>query len=228
MRTEPTIANQSSTAPRRARHARATRPAEPAGLHRLGEAEPALERPGEERREQGRVPADSLRPEAAPAQSLDQPAAVALEGRDQARRERDREHRPAREAGALHEPVVVEHERVDGEGEHHRAEPQCLHDPVAQLLGRDVERAEHRDRRPAPEHVDPDRLDERRDHDERDARDEHAEQVETAPRARRAECDDEQAGGDHGHGERPVREQRGGGESRQERRCRPRAHDRPS
>ncbi len=129
-----------------------------ARLHRLGDVEAAFERAGEQRREQPDRPELGV----PPAQRDPQVACVALEHRQQAGGERDRDGRPTRPACAGEQPVVVDPQRVDGEREPDGGEPQALEEPVRQLFARHVEPADDRDRRPGPERVRADHLDERR------------------------------------------------------------------
>ena len=58
--------------------------------------------------------------DAASAQSLDQPGRVTFQRRDEPRREHDGEGRAPPRASRAEEPVVVEQERVGGEGERDR------------------------------------------------------------------------------------------------------------
>ena len=101
---------------------------------------------------------------------LDETRGVTLERRHQPRRQRDREHRVTREPGRLHEPIVVEQQRVGGEGECDGGQAEPLEERLLQLLARDVEAPEHRDRRPAPDHMPPDGGDERGHHEDGEPR----------------------------------------------------------
>ena len=103
--------------PRRARRPRSAGASVTARLHRLGEIQPALERAGEQRRELAHRP----ELDAAAAKGDPQVTRVALEHRDEARRERDGERRAPRPAGRGEQPVVVEQQRVDREREPDRS-----------------------------------------------------------------------------------------------------------
>ena len=104
-----------------------------------------LERAGDERREQHRVPARAVQLDTAAAHRLGRPGRVALEPRHEARRERDGERRAAREAGRRDEPVVIDEQRVGAEREPDDGQPEAVDDRDPDLVGRDVERADHRE-----------------------------------------------------------------------------------
>ena len=185
-------------------------PAEAARLHRLRDPGGALERAGDERREQRRVAARALEPEPTPAHRLDQPGSVALEGRDEPRRQRDRERRAAGESGRRHEPVVVEQERVGGERERERRQAQRVQSRLVELDRRDVERTEHRNRRPLPEHRSlRARPEKRREDEHAEPGRERAEEVDAPPLRRRPETDREQDRGDCGDCPELLGEERG-------------------
>ena len=75
----------------------------------------------------------------AAAHRLREPGAVALERRHEPRREGDGERRPPREARRGHEPVMVDEQRVGGEGERHTGEAQGAQRRDPELFPGDVE-----------------------------------------------------------------------------------------
>jgi hypothetical protein len=102
---------------------------------------------------------------------------------------------------------VVDEERVGGEGERHRGEPQGLDGARAELLARDVELPDHGHDRPPPQHVRALDHEERREQEETDRRGERADEVDARPPARVEACQ-EQDRGDRRDGPRPSRHQR--------------------
>ena len=123
------------------------RPAVAARLHRLREVQPALERAGEQRREQPRMAAHACDRDAAPAQRLDEAGRVPLERRHEPGRQRHREHRAPREAAPPHQAIMVE---PSAYAENANADPAAagIESAPSDLLRRDVERAHDGDRRP--------------------------------------------------------------------------------
>jgi hypothetical protein len=109
------------------------------------------------------VPANACDLYSPPPHGLSEPGRVALEGRNEARRERDGERRTSRERGAGHEPVVVEEERIGGECEPDSGEPKRGDGRKLDLLPRHVQLADDGDDRPFPDHVDTGRLEKRPD-----------------------------------------------------------------
>ena len=170
MSTDATSASRSSQVHGAARRARALGSSVAARLHRLGQIEPALQRTGEERREL----AHRAQLDAPAAQRQAQVACIAFEQRHEAGRKPDGDGRPARPAGRREQTVVVEEQRVDGERQADGDETQSLEEPVCELLGGHVEPAEHRDRRPGPDRMRPDHLDERREQKHGQPRDQGA------------------------------------------------------
>ena len=79
------------------------------------------------------------------------PDRVALEARHEARGERDGERRPPGEARRRDEPVVVDEERVGAERKPDDCQPQPVDDRDPDLVGREVDRADHGQRRAFPE-----------------------------------------------------------------------------
>ena len=158
-----------------------------------------------------RVAARPLQPHASPPHRLGEPGGIALERRHEPRRQRHRERRPPRTSGRRDEPVVVEQERVGGEREPQRGEPQRVQRRLGELGRRHVERPEHRQRRPFPEHRPVRRRPQkRREHEHAEAAREHAEEVDAAASGRRAQADREQDGGQQGDRPDAVGQQRGG------------------
>ena len=166
---------------------------EAARLHRLGQARCALERAGNERGEQRRVAARALEPDAAAPDRLGETRRVALERGHEPCGERDRERGAPGAAGGRDEPVVVEQERVGGEGEPERGQPQGVERRLEELRRRHVERPEHRDRRPLPEDR-PVRArpEERREHEDAETSRERAEEIDAAAVGGRTQADGEQ------------------------------------
>ena len=195
-------------------------PSVAARLHCLGEIEAALQRAGEQRREL----AHRAQLDTTAAERQAQVACIALEQRHETGRKPDGDGRPARPAGRREQAVVIEEQRVDGERQADGDEPQGLEEPVRELFGGHVEPAEHRDRRPRPDRMRSDHLDERREQEHRQPGDQRSDQIGPAPARRCAERDDEQHRRDQRHRPDVRREQRRDRERSEQRSCRRRVN----
>jgi len=153
------------------------------------------------------VPASALDGDAAPAHRLCQARAVALEGRDEAGREGDRERRSPGEAGRRDEAVVVDEERVHREREGDRDEAERLERRDLDLLAGDVELPEDGDRRTRPEDVVPERRQKRRQHQHPEPGAEDADEVRAPAGGRSPERDGQEDDGEDGDGGEPLGEQ---------------------
>ena len=208
-------------APRRAGAAEASR------LHGLGEIEAALERSGEERRDEPGAAAQPFRLDPAPAECLDEPDRVTLERGNEPRRERDGQHGTPGETRRLYQPVVVEPERVRRERERDRRQAARVEQSTRELGRSHVERSDDRNCRPRPVDNAWKPLDERRHDEQRRRRAERPDQVRPAPWRRCPQADGEQHRGQHRDRHRVLGQQRRRAQREEKHRCGNRLHRSP-
>ena len=144
---------------------------------------------GESRRACPRAPCTST---PRPRSASTRPTRVALEHRDEPRRERDGERRTPGPRSGTEQAVVVEQQHVGAGREADGREAQRVQRREPQLLARHRELAEHRHDRPREERMRARLLEPRREHEDHSRRERHPDE-ENPPRcARRAQAHDEQ------------------------------------
>jgi hypothetical protein len=153
------------------------------------------------------VPAHTGDLDTPPPHRLRQAGRVALQGRHEPGREGDGQGRATGERRGRDEAVVVEQERVRGEGEPDGGEAERGDRGEDDFLARDVELPEHGNDRALPEHVDAGRLQERPDQEDPERRAHGPEEVWPEPRAR-LQAEPEQRPGQQGEREDAVHEER--------------------